>query len=52
MLAGWYPPDTRDRVLTGFAELDARARMTGGKPFIECTAAEQSALLMTLDDEA
>jgi hypothetical protein len=52
MLAGWYPPDTRDRVLTGLAELDARARMTEEKPFIECTAAEQSALLMTLDDEA
>jgi hypothetical protein len=52
MLAGWYPPADRERFLSGLAELDDRARMTRGRLFIECTAADQTILLNMFNEEA
>src|SRR5687767_10136815 len=52
MLAGHYGDDDRKRVLDGLAAFDERARRECGRPFIICSAEEQRALLMRVDDEA
>lgn len=50
MLADWYEPDERDRLLQGLAELDVRSRALGGGRFVDLTDAEQVALLTEIDD--
>ena len=52
LLADWYAPEDRDRILAGLADLDTRARAAFGKDFVDGTAAEQAALLTALDDAA
>ena len=52
MLADWYPPAVRDRVLAGLKDLDSRSRTQHGLGFVEASEANQVALLTTLDQEA
>jgi hypothetical protein len=52
MLADWYPPAIRDRVLDGLKDLDRRSRTRNGRDFVDCAETEQVALLTTLDEEA
>src|SRR5436189_2507964 len=52
MLADSYPAEDRDRFLAGLADVDARARRTCGRAFLQCATAEQRALLVPLDREA
>lgn len=52
LLAEWYDTADRDRFLAGLAGLDARARAAFGKDFVDGTAADRTALLTALDDEA
>ena len=52
MLGAWVEPAEKDAVLAGLADVDTRSRALFGKPFIECAAAQQTAILTTLDQEA
>jgi hypothetical protein len=52
MLAEHYPPEERQRVLDGLADVDARARRDCGRAFLECGAEEQRAVLGRIDQEA
>jgi gluconate 2-dehydrogenase gamma chain len=52
MLAESYPPLERKRFLEGLAEVDARAARASGRPFLQCAAPDQRALLDALDREA
>ena len=52
MLAESSPPSERERFLAGLAEVDARASRTSGHRFLQCTPADQRALLEQLDGEA
>jgi hypothetical protein len=49
MLTDWYPTTERDRFLAGLADIDARVRRNHGGVFLDLRAADQSALLQTLD---
>jgi hypothetical protein len=51
MLAAWYDPRDRDRVLDGIRDLDARSRTRCGQDFAGCSEADQVALLNALDEE-
>ena len=51
MLVGWVDADERDHFLAGLADVDQRSRAQSGKPFVECTAAEQTSVLTVLDYE-
>lgn len=51
MLADWYDPAERDRLLEGLAELDARSRALGGRDFANLSEADQVALLSAIDGE-
>jgi hypothetical protein len=52
MLAEHYPPEERQRVLDGLADMDARARRDCGRAFLECGAKEQRTVLARIDEEA
>ena len=52
VLAEWYEPEERDRLLAGLADVDTQARAAFGKDFVDGTQAEQTALLTALDDAA
>ncbi len=52
MLAECYPVEERERFLAGLADVDARARRTCGRAFLQCATTEQRALLVHLDREA
>jgi len=52
MLAESYPAEDRARFLAGLADVDARARRTCGRAFLQCATTEQRALLVHLDGEA
>ncbi|MGH7700026.1 MAG: gluconate 2-dehydrogenase subunit 3 family protein [Gemmatimonadales bacterium] len=52
MLADWYEPAERDRLLRGLAELDDRARGLAERDFIELPEADQVAVLSAIDAEA
>src|SRR5882724_5750720 len=54
MLTDWHTPAERERFLAGLADLDSRcrARSGGGRDFVDCGAADQTAVLTALDDEA
>ena len=52
MLAGHYGEEDRKRILDGLEAFDERARRECGRPFIRCSADEQRALLMRVDEEA
>jgi hypothetical protein len=51
MLADWYEPAERDRVLVGLAELDARSRALDAQDFVGLPEADQVALLTGIDGE-
>src|SRR5687768_4167511 len=51
MLADWYTPAERSRFLAGLEELDRRCQSLQGKRFVDCTEADQVAVLTTFDDE-
>src|SRR5687768_866456 len=52
MLAGHYPAAERDRFVAGLEGVDVRARQAHQKPFMQLAAAEQVALLTTMDRDA
>ena len=51
MLADWHTAAERERFLAGLPELDARCRTRGGRDFVDCSEADQVAVLTELDDE-
>ncbi|HUF26146.1 MAG TPA: gluconate 2-dehydrogenase subunit 3 family protein [Gemmatimonadaceae bacterium] len=51
MLADWYTPAERDRLLAGLTDLDARSRALRGRDFVALSEADQVALLTAIDDE-
>ncbi len=52
MLAEAYATQERQAFVAGLADVDRRARSAHGRSFMECPAAEQVALLETLDRAA
>ncbi|PYO99228.1 MAG: hypothetical protein DMD60_02230 [Gemmatimonadetes bacterium] len=52
LLAESYSPLERTRFLAGLAAVDARAVSASGRPFLQCAAGDQRALLEALDREA
>jgi len=52
MLAEAYAAEERQRFVAGLADVDRRARSAHGRSFMECPAAEQLAVLETLDGAA
>ena len=51
MLADWHTPAERDRFLAGLPDLDGRCRARARRDFVDCTTADQIAVLTALDDE-
>lgn len=51
LLADWYTPAERQRLLAGLADLDARSRARHGRDFIDLDEAGQVAVLTAIDDE-
>ncbi len=51
MLAGWYPAVDRDRFRAGLQELDARSQARAHQSFVNCSAADQVAVLEVFDGE-
>lgn len=51
VMADWEDPADRDRWLAGLATLDPAAQAEHGRPFADCTEAQQDALLTQIDDE-
>jgi len=52
MLSEYYTPGERTALLGGLAAVDARAHRNCGHAFLECTSADQVALLEQLDHES
>lgn len=52
MLAEYYTSAEREELLAGLAAVDARARHTHGRPFLQVSEREQRALLEALDHES
>ena len=51
MLADWHTPAERERFLAGLPDLDTRCRIRRGRNFVDCTVADQVAVVTALDDE-
>jgi len=51
MLADWHTPAERARFLAGLPVLDGRCRARGRPGFVDCSKADQVAVLTALDDE-
>ena len=51
MLADWYDPPERARVVAGIESLDRMSRTRHGRAFAACSTAEQDAMLIELDRE-
>jgi Gluconate 2-dehydrogenase subunit 3 len=49
MLADWHTPAERDRFLAGLRDLDVRCRARAARDFVDCTEADQLAVLTALD---
>jgi hypothetical protein len=52
MLAEYHPLEVRERVWSGLARLDARARRRHGRSFADCTAEQQYTMVDALDAQA
>ena len=52
MLTHWFEAEEKDRFLAGLADIEALAMVETGRPFLQLTAEEQTALLEPLDTEA
>ena len=50
ILTDWHTPEERERFLAGLPDLDTRCRALRGRDFVDCDAADQVAVLSTLDD--
>ncbi|HEY3279976.1 MAG TPA: gluconate 2-dehydrogenase subunit 3 family protein [Gemmatimonadales bacterium] len=50
-LAEWMDDADRQRFLAGLADVDARARAAHGGGFLQCSPAQQSAVLTGLDED-
>jgi hypothetical protein len=51
MVSDWFDAAERNRFLEGLVQVDARSRHRHGKPFVELTESQQTALLEELDGE-
>jgi len=51
MLADWHTAAERERFLVGLADLDTRCRARAAHDFVDCSEADQVAVLTALDDE-
>lgn len=49
MLANWYDPPERGRVVSGLKDLDKDAQARFAHTFVDCTEAQQDTLLLELD---
>src|SRR6266478_1994836 len=49
MLTDWHTPAERERFLAGLRDLDARSRARAARDFVECSEADQVAVLTALD---
>lgn len=52
MLADWHTPEERDRFLAGLQDLDTRCQSRASRDFVDCSEADQLAVLGELDDIA
>ncbi len=52
ILTEWCDEADTKRFLSGLAEVDARSQKQFGQNFVECSEAQQTSLLKTLDDES
>ncbi len=52
MLTDWYDKPDTDRFLQGIAEADAASQKRFGKIFVQCSAAQQTQMMMDWDNEA
>src|SRR5215813_5519642 len=50
ILTEWYLEEERNRFLNGLADVDARSQISFGKKFIECSAVQQSEIMMALGE--
>jgi hypothetical protein len=51
ILTQWYIEEERNRFLNGLADVDARTQTLFGKKFIECSAIQQSEIMMALGEQ-
>ena len=51
ILTEWYLEEERNRFLNGLANVDARTQASFGKKFIECSAVQQSEIMMALGEQ-
>lgn len=50
MLTDWQTAEERERFLVGLRDLDVRCRARASRDFVDCTEADQVAVLTALDD--
>jgi gluconate 2-dehydrogenase gamma chain len=51
ILSEWFSDEERKRFLNGLADVDASARASFGKEFIECSSVEQSEIMMAMGEQ-
>ena len=51
ILTEWYIEEERNRFLNGLANVDARTQASFGKKFTECSAVQQSEIMMALGEQ-
>jgi hypothetical protein len=51
ILTEWYIEEERNRFLNGLADVDARTQALFGKQFVECSAGQQSEIMMALGEQ-
>lgn len=51
MMTDWYPPEARDRFIAGLTNVDERAGSAHNAAFVDCTEAQQTAILSELEQE-
>jgi gluconate 2-dehydrogenase gamma chain len=51
MLTGYYPPEERDRFLTGLARVDQRSRRAYGAGFLDATPEQQLRIVHALNEQ-
>src|SRR5262245_38737620 len=51
MLADWYTPEERERLLTGLRDLDTRCQAIAHRDFVDCAESDQVVVLTTLDND-
>ena len=51
ILTEWYGEEERNRFLNGLADVDARTQASFEKTFIECSAGQQSEIMMAMGEQ-